>query len=457
MLKTRIDGDVQPGFKWGPFIMRIPLIHLRFSLSNMLQGLAVAGATGMALVPYFIALLGLTFEEAVTMAMFHSTLISFSWMFFGDPYAPGWLTPAIPFVVAFITTPAYLGDHTSQFQAMTALSLNFAFILIFLGVTGLGAKLINIVPNVFKGGIILGAAVAAFLRVTKDGDAANVFQSAPIAGTLGVLICLVFAFSKPLQVYAANKMWLLKLLGLGLLPGFLVAGTVGYFTGEFQYNIRWEILDVGSATASLWAKVSPFAIGWPPIETFASSFPLALITYILFFGDLVTGNEMIEQAQPSRVDETLELDSSRAHIATGIRNVLMSIIAPFFATQGVLWTGIQVVLLKGWSEGREKVDSIFDSIGSFYAFGLPLLFVILPFVTLLEPLLPLALAVTLVLTAFACATLALSLVHDATERGAMVITAMAFSVFEPWLGLLVGIIVIVALCGIKVFSPQQDS
>ncbi|MDG0968360.1 MAG: hypothetical protein P8O06_00830 [Porticoccaceae bacterium] len=456
MLKTRIDGDVQPGFKWGPFIMRIPLIHLRFSLSNMLQGFAVAGATGMALVPYFIALLGLTFEEAVTMAMFHSTLISFSWMFFGDPYAPGWLTPAIPFVVAFITTPAYLGDHIAQFQAMTALSLNFAFILIFLGITGLGAKLINIVPNVFKGGIILGAAVAAFLRVTKDGDAANVFQSAPIAGTLGVLICLVFAFSKPLQAYAADKVWLLKLLGLGLLPGFLVAGTVGYFTGEFQYNIRWEILDVGSATASLWAKASPFAIGWPPVETFVSSFPLALITYILFFGDLVTGNEMIEQVQPSRVDETLELDSSRAHMATGIRNVLMSIVAPFFATQGVLWTGIQVVLLKGWSEGRDKVDSIFDSIGSFYAFGLPLLFVILPFVTLLEPLLPLALAVTLVLTAFACATLALSLVHDATERGAMVITAMAFSVFEPWLGLLVGIIVIVALCGINVFSPKKS-
>ena len=457
MPKTRLDGDVQPGFKWGPFTMRIPLIHLRFSLANMLQGLAVAGATGMALVPYFIALLGLTFEEAITMAMFHSMLISFSWMFFGDPYAPGWLTPAIPFVVAFITAPAYLGDHTSQFQVMTALSLNFAFILIFLGVTGLGAKLINIVPNVFKGGIILGAAIAAFLRVTKDGDAANVFQSAPIAGTLGVLICLVFAFSKPLQAYATDKTWLLKLLGFGLFPGFLVAGIVGYFTGEFEYNIRWEILDVGASTASLWAKASPFAIGWPPLETFASSFPLALITYILFFGDLVTGNEMIEQAQVTRTDEKLELNSSRAHMATGIRNVIMSIVAPFFATQGVLWTGIQVVLLKGWSEGREKVDSIFDSIGSFYVFGLPLLFVVLPFVTLLEPLLPLALAVTLVLTAFACATLALSLVHDATERGAMVITAMAFSVFEPWLGLLVGIIVIVALCGVQAFAPKKES
>ena len=115
-----------------------------------------------------------------------------------------------------------------------------------------------------------------------------------------------------------------------------------------------------------------------------------------------------------------------------------------------------MVLLKRWTEGREKVDSIFDSIGSFYAFGLPILFVFLPLVTLLEPLLPLALAVTLILTAFACATLALSLVDDATERGAMLITAMAFSVFEPWLGLFVGFITIAVLCGPKVFVPDEQ-
>ncbi|MFT5573873.1 MAG: hypothetical protein ACI9FR_002809 [Cryomorphaceae bacterium] len=454
MRSKRPEGEVQPGVKWGPFTMRIPLIHLRFSLADMLQGLAVAGATGLALVPYFMALLGLDFEEAVVMAMFHSILISFSWMFFGDPYAPGWLTPAIPFVVAFITAPAYVDDHTSQFQAMTALSLNFALILIVLGVTGLGARLIKVVPNVFKGGIILGAAIAAFLRVTKDGDAANVFQSAPIAGTLGVFVCLVFAFSKPLQALAAKNGLLAKILGFGLLPGFVIAGIVGIFTGEFEYNIRWEFLDVASASTSLWAKASPLAIGWPPVSTFLASFPLALITYILFFGDVITGNEMIEQAQKTRSDEKLELNSSRAHIATGIRNVLMGIMAPFFGTQGVLWTGIQVILLKRWSQGREKVDSVFDSIGSFYAFGLPFLFIFLPLVTLLEPLLPLALAVTLILTAFACATLALSLVDDATERGAMLITAMSFSVFEPWLGLLVGIITVAALCGFKVFVPD---
>ncbi len=61
------------------------------------------------------------------------------------------------------------------------------------------------------------------------------------------------------------------------------------------------------------------------------------------------------------------------------------------------------------------------------------------------------------LTAFACATLALSRVQDATERGAMVITAMAFSVFEPWIGLLVGIITIIGLCGFNVFKPGDKS
>jgi hypothetical protein len=38
----------------------------------------------------------------------------------------------------------------------------------------------------------------------------------------------------------------------------------------------------------------------------------------------------------------------------------------------------------------------------------------------------------------------------------MVITAMAFSIFEPWLGLLVGIIVIAALCGFQVFIPKKE-
>jgi hypothetical protein len=66
------------------------------------------------------------------------------------------------------------------------------------------------------------------LRVTTNGDAANVFQSAPIAGTIGVVFCLVFVFPKPLHAVAMNKKWLATILGFGLLPGFVIAGVSDY-------------------------------------------------------------------------------------------------------------------------------------------------------------------------------------------------------------------------------------
>lgn len=463
MSSSRPHGGVQPGIKWGPFTLRIPFVHTKFSIPDYLQGAAVAGATGLALVPVFTHLMGLSFEEAVIMAMIHSLLISLSWFAFGDPYAPGWLTPAVPFVIAFLTLPAFRldaggFDHIAQFQAMTAMTLNFSAILIFLGVSGLGAKLVKYVPNVLKGGIILGAALAAFIRVTKEGDASNVFEQAPIAGTIGVFVCMLLAFSKPIQEKMPQMKWLAVLVGLGLLPGFIIAGFTGYLTNEFTYNIRWEILDVPAHAVSLWDKVSPFAIGWPSTEMFLSTLPLALITYILFFGDLVTGDELIEEVKAARPDETLEKDSTRAHISSGIRNVLMAIGAPFFATQGVMWTGIQVILLKRWALGREKVDSFYDAVSSFYGifFLAPTLFILLPIVTLLQPLLPLALAITLILTGFSCAMLALSLVKDATERGTMVVIAISLSVFqEPWIGMLVGLITIFALLGPRAFIHQE--
>jgi hypothetical protein len=453
MLTKRREGDIQPGIKWGPFVLRIPFIHMRFALPEFLQGICVAGATGLALVPVMTSAFGLSFEEAVTMAMLHTMLISAGWFIFGDPLAPGWLTPALPFIFAFVlgsgSTPA------EQFQLMTALSLNFAALLIFLGVTGLGAKLVAWVPNVLKGGIILGAAVAAFLRIFDQNDAASALNATPIAAIAALALCMFMAFSKPFQRQAAQVPLLAKIAGLGLLPAFLVAGVIGYFTGEMQFNIQSGLLDVPTHAASMWQKASPLVIGWPSASMFIAALPLAFITYILFFGDVVTADSMIKNSQPLRPDEKLDLNSNRSHMATGIRNAAMGIVAPFFGTQGVLWTGIQVIVLKRWVSGRDKMDSIFDGISAYYVYGFPVLFIVLPIVTLLQPLLPIALAVTLLLTGFACATLALNTVTDTTERGAMVLTAIAFALFDPWTGLLAGLATIVVVVGPHVFLAKK--
>ena len=58
-------------------------------------------------------------------------------------------------------------------------------------------------------------------------------------------------------------------------------------------------------------------------------------------------------------------------------------------------------------------------------------------------------------TLIACATLALNAVTDPTERGAMVLTAIAFSLFDPWTGLLAGLATIVVVVGPHVFLKAR--
>ena len=70
---------------------------------------------------------------------------------------------------------------------------------------------------------------------------------------------------------------------------------------------------------------------------------------LLLFGDFVTGVEIIKDGQKNRPDELIDIDINRAHNSVGIRNLLGTIINPFFPTQGALWTGYMSLLLKDGS------------------------------------------------------------------------------------------------------------
>ena len=115
------------GWRWGPFTFRLPFLHTRLLWPEFLQGLLVSAATGLALVPVMIHFFGFTFEQALTCAIVHNILITSAVVVFGEPYAPGWVTPALPLVLAFIAS----GYETpvERVQAMTALSLDFALLV----------------------------------------------------------------------------------------------------------------------------------------------------------------------------------------------------------------------------------------------------------------------------------------------------------------------------------------
>ena len=456
MAIQRQHGTVQPGLRWGPFTARIPLWHTRMEWPDFFQGLVVTASTAMALVPLLTTAFGLSFEEAIACAMIHLLLVAMAPILFGDPFAPGYITPVLPITIAFVL--GSYDDPSERFSAMTAISLNFAALVLFFGITGLGQRFVSWLPLALKGGIILGASIASFKRVFFDDM--QTFMAQPVATSVAIIVCLIFAFSQPFASFKKkHKLWA-KLSSLGLLPGFVCAAIVGAALGEIEFNISWGVLV--PPAGDLWDKVSPFAIGWPSLDMFLAGIPVALIGYLLVFGDLVTGTEVIKDAAKSRPDETVDIDIPRVHYTLGIRNILMAIFAPFFPTQGVLFTGMHVVLVQRWRQGRAAMDSLFSGISSFYLLGLPVIFFALPIITLLQPMMSIALSISLVMTGFACAFVAMAVPETPTERGVALMTGIALTLLDPWVGLLVGVGATVVLVGIDKIEhdahepPEQE-
>lgn len=430
------------GWQWGPFTFRLPFYHTRLMWPEFLQGLLVSTATGLALVPILVGFFGLNFEQAVTCTLLQSVLLVAALYVFGEPYAPGWNTAALPLVMAFVF--ATYPQPEQRFQAMTAMSINFAVLVFVLGISGLGRKLMQWLPSTLKAGIILGAAIASFKQVFVD-DAEKFLWTQPISTTVACVICLVFLFSIPLQKLKAGNRGLMLLVSLGLLPGFAAAAIIGPLVGEVSYQIEWGWLipPVGETIA----RMSPFSIGWPTGDMYLKSIPLALITYVIQFGDWVTGDEVLRDAMPARKDDPVDINPTRSHLALAIRNFLSALVAPFFPTQGTLWTGVHVIVVQRWKQGPQAVRDLHSGMLSYYMMGLPVIYFLLPLLTAMKPLLGIALSLTLVLSGFACAYIAMAIPRSATARGTALLVGTALALFEPWLGLLVGIATTLLLTG----------
>ena len=184
----------QNGIKWGPFTLRIPFIHMKFLTGEFLQGLIIAGATALAGAPVVMAL-GLSFEQAVACCFIASILITSGPIIFGEPLAPGWVTPALPLVIAFFISKGYFDGvyREEAFHYMAAMCIEFTIIILFLGLTGLGRVIVEKIPNALKSGIILGAALAAFYQIFFS-DFERYIGETPVA-MLTILIIFLSEFT----------------------------------------------------------------------------------------------------------------------------------------------------------------------------------------------------------------------------------------------------------------------
>ena len=443
-MNTITNTTTSKGLKWGPFTLRIPFIHLRFRAGEFFQGMVISGATAFAAVPIAMGL-GLTFEEGVALSFIAGTLIGAGPIFFGEPMAPGWVTPAVPIVIAaFAAKGQFNGVYDpAVFQFIAAMCIEFTLLLFIMGITGWGKKLIEIIPNGLKAGIILGAALAAFYQVFVTDLDKLMIQ--PISMGLAISLCVITTFSEPFKRLALNNKFFKVVGSLGLLPGFVLAALVAFLLNEVTFNIEWgfRIPDV----VSLFNRTSPLAIGFPSIDMYLEAIPLVVIGYTLLFGDLITGTEVLNDAQTQRPDEPLDVNLDRSHLSVAMRNFLGLLVNPFFPTQGALWTGVHVVVAERWKKGPKEMPSIFDGLGSYYLMGIPFLYVTLPFITLMKPLMQMALTLTLILTGFACAYVAMAIPKKNSEMASALLIAVFITFFSAWIGLLIGILLSIFVVG----------
>lgn len=418
------------GWRWGPFTFRLPFLHTRPHWPELLQGTLVATATGLALVPILTGYFGMSFEEGIATSLLISTFLVVSLWVFGDPYAPGWTTPALPLVLAFVL--ARYDTPELRFQAMTALSLGYALLVFVLGISRAGPRLIGWLPPTLRATILIGSALAAFRQVFVT-DAPRFLEQQPVSILLACAICLVVVFSAPLHRWQARHRWLRHFTALGLLPGFLAAAVVGPLVGEVSYEVQWGWLAPPVADAV--EKMSPFSIGWPPLSMYLDVLPLVLLTYVIQFGDWVTGDAVIRDAQAARPDDPIRIDPRRSHLVLATRNAAAGLVSPFFPTQGSLWAGVHVVVVSRWREGPQSMRDLHSGLVSYYMMGLPVIYFLLPLLTGLQPLLGVALSITLVTTGFACAYIGLAIPRSNAERGSAVLGGVALSLFDPWIAL----------------------
>ena len=340
----------------------------------------------------------------------------------GVPLVPGWITPAIPVVLLFL---GGFEPGPEAVQAMIALQILVFVIFVILGVTRLGTKLVDIIPNSLKSGIIIGAGIAALMGELKEGGR---IEATPISLIAGSLLAAYLMFSLSFKAHCARHPIAKKIADFGMVPAMVAAMIIGVIVGEYQVPaVEWGITrpDFG-----LLLDYSPLGVGLPGYEVFLLAIPTAIIAYVIAFGDIIVGFSLIERVDHIRTDEAINDDVDRIHLVTAIRNGLHALFAPWPGLAGPLWTAAHATVAERYGMNRKAMQSIYSGGGTFWIAGFVALF-ILPLVTLFKPVLPIALSLTLVITGYICIMVGIEQLRNSTERGVAGIVAVVLAMPDP--------------------------
>lgn len=445
------EGDderpkTSPHWKAGPFEIRLPFVHYRFEWPDYVQGLFMC-AVDLAAIPLMVNLLGMPFEVALAVIIING-LLYLTHHLLGDPVVPGWITPAIPLVMAYCQT---FPEGEERIHALIAFQLALGAFSLLLGVTGLAKRVVSAIPAAIKSGVLIGAGIAAVHTVFgEDGE----FNDFPITISIAVGLAFLLMFSRGFASWRARNRFAMQIGKLGVLPCILLAVLVAPLAGEAQWSeVEWGISRPDFLT--LWSEYTVFGLGLPPAMMFVTAIPTVLAAYIVVFGDTLQAEAVLKEANKHRPDEVVEYNPNRAHMIFGFRNSVMGIIGPDVAMAGPTWAAMVVVITERYKEGRKAMKSLFGGVG-WFRWGTNTGLLLLPIVTLVEPVLGVAMALTLLIQAFVSIRIGVMESRSQRDLGIAGVTAGVLALQGAAWGLAAGVLMCLLIYGRRFFQGEND-
>ena len=444
MLVKRKYGEEHPYWPAGPFKIRLPFIHYRWELAETIQAL-VMFVIALGMIPLLEKYLGLPYDVALAYVVISGIGFLLPALL-GVPFVPGWITPAIPMVLLFI---GEFEPGPDAIRALVALQLVVTFIFLFMAITRLGSKLVKNIPDSLQAGILLGAGIAA---ITGEISTTGRLYATPISLTIGGLVTAYVLVSLSFRAWTEKYKWAKLIASYGMVPGILLTMAIGWSIGEYPLPaIEWGINT--PAFNKIWDYL-PFTVGFPGIELLMAAIPTAIIAYIIAFGDIIVGRNLVKRVDHLRPDESIEINVDRIHLVTGIRNAIHSLFAPYPGLAGPLFTGVMATIAERYRYGRDAMDTIYSGAGVFWIVGFIAMF-LLPLVTLFKPVLPIALSITLLITGYLCIAVAVEQIKDSTSMGVAGIMGVVLAIHGAAIGLAVGAILWL-LIEFRGFNKQKE-
>ncbi|SHI15864.1 hypothetical protein SAMN02745823_02863 [Sporobacter termitidis DSM 10068] len=415
--------------------MKIPFVHYKLESPEILQAVLLI-AVGLSALPILKENFGLTDPQAYA-AVFVAEALGLLHVLFADPVVPGWIASALPLITVFLSGYATVDvDPTARLEAMIALQILVSLVFLILGITGLAHKIMKIIPGSLKAGILFGVSIAAVAKVFGKG---GYVEGAPITIIVSCVVALVVVFSVAYKNASAKSKVLRQIGKYGMLSSLVVAMIVGFATGEVQLPVFTSRIITPFDFAGLFRTASPFSIGFPSLQTFITLIPMALAVYIIAFGDIITAEAVLQEAKEARPDEKLDFNSNRTNVISGVRNLILALFMPYPPMAGPLWAAVTVSVGERYKAGKESMKTMFGGAGSF-KLATTICVLIFPIVTLLGPVLHVALACTYIIQAFACSYIAIDQVKgDKIAAGVAGLTGGIIYMLNLNWGLAVGI------------------